>query len=211
MKGISELMEECNKAITEHVELVAEENKLKEDLKEVILKNWQIVLSGIKEVDKIRNTLVLNFNWVKNECSTVRKDYEHDLTIFVGSINDYWYDSVKIKLNSSGGKCFDVVIADDWDKKNPFKDDHIQEWGVVLGTEEKASELLSMIYSYYAKVFQSYLDTIIPEKEETLRNSISRIKSILSDSHTVEEEEDGTVKIRLGGKTYIGTLLEENK
>lgn len=211
MKGISELMEECNKAITEHVELVAEENKLKEDLKEVILKNWQIVLSGIKEVDKIRNTLVLNFNWVKNECSTVRKDYEHDLTIFVGSINDYWYDSVEIKLNSSGGKCFDVVIADDWDKENPFKDDHIQEWGVVLGTEEKASELLSIIYSYYAKVFQSYLDTIIPEKEETLRNSISRIKSILSDSHTVEEEEDGIVKIRLGGKTYIGTLLEENK
>lgn len=62
MNNINELMDECKKAIGEHVALLEEDNKLKEDLKEVVLKNWKIVQTEIKSFVDIRKLLAEAFH-----------------------------------------------------------------------------------------------------------------------------------------------------
>lgn len=92
-----------------------------------------------------------------------------------------------------------------------MKDDEIPLWAEVLRTEEDANNVVEAISQYYIKIMEYYLEEVIPVSEENVRTSIANVKNLLSDSHTVEEKEDGTVEIRLGGKTYIGTLKEEEE
>ncbi len=204
-------MDECKKAIGEHVALLEEDNKLKEDLKEVVLKNWKIVQTEIKSFEDIRELLAETFHKYPtfDEIGKILVDYDYGLTLMIKSENTAWASSAKILLFGDGGTELDYIERGLWEKDNPFRTEEIPSWGVLLNTEEKAKAFADKVAEYYAKVIQFYLDNIIPTENGGLRDSIARIKNLLSDSHTVEEKEDGTVEIKLGGKTYIGTLKEE--
>ena len=211
MKTINELMNECTEAMNKHVALQEEDDKLKEDLKEVVLKNWKIALAEIEAFEKFRGLLADTFHKYPtfDEIGQILAEYDCGLTLMIKSENSAWACSAKILLLGEGGVSLDYLEKGLFNEENPFRTDIIPSWAVLLNTEEKAKAFANKVAEYYAKVAQFYLDNIIPTESGALRDSIANIKALLTDSHTVEEKEDGTVEIKLGGKVYIGTLKEE--
>ncbi len=211
MKTINELMNECTEAMNKHVALQEEDDKLKEDLKEVVLKNWKIALAEIEAFEKFRGLLAGTFHKYPtfDEIGQILAEYDCGLTLMIKSENSAWASSAKILLLGEGGVSLDYLEKGLFNKENPFRTDIIPSWAVLLNTEEKAKAFANKVAEYYAKVAQFYLDNIIPTESGALRDSIANVKALLTDSHTVEEKEDGTVEIKLGGKVYIGTLKEE--
>ena len=211
MKTINELAEACNKAVKDYVTLKEEDNKLKAELKEIVAKNWQIVKSSVEDFEQIRKMLVKCFGCSNKGVGTFVFTYDNGISLTVKSINDHWLETPILSLHKEGRGVVDFIYGDRWSEINPLKDDEIPLWAEVLRTEEDANNVVEAISQYYIKIMGYYLDEVIPVSEEEVRTSIANVKNLLSDSHTVEEKEDGTVEIRLGGKTYIGTLKEEEE
>lgn len=211
MNSINELMNECRKAMTEHVALQEEDRKLKEDLREVVLKNWKIAQTEIKSFEDFRSLLADTFHRYPtfDDIGKILVDYDCGLTLMIKSENTVWACGARLLLLGDNGAVLDYIERNLWQKDNPFRTEVIPSWAVLLNTEEKAKAFADKVGGYYTKVIQFYLDNIVPKENGGLRDSIARVKNLLSDSHTVEEKEDGTVEIKLGGKTYIGTLKEE--
>ena len=209
MKTINELAEACNKAVKDYVTLKEEDNKLKAELKEIVVKNWQIVKSSVEDFEQIRKMLVKCFGCSNEGVGTFAFTYNNGISLTVKSINDCWLETPILALHKEGRGVVDKVYGDYWQSDFPLRDDEIPLWAEVLRTEEDANNVVEAISQYYIKIMEYYLDEVIPVSEENVRTSITNVKNLLSDSHTVEEKEDGTVEIRLGGKTYIGTLKEE--
>ena len=209
MKTINELAEACNKAVKDYVTLKEEDNKLKAELKEIVVKNWQIVKSSVEDFEQIRKMLIKCFGCSNASSGTFTFTYDNGISLSVKSVNSYWLERVHLSLHKEGRGVVDFIYGDRWNEVNPLKDDEIPLWAEVLRTEEDANNVVEAISQYYIKIMEYYLDEVIPVSEENVRTSIANVKNLLSDSHTVEEKEDGTVEIRLGGKTYIGTLKEE--
>lgn len=209
MKTINELTEACNKAVKDYVTLKEEDNKLKAELKEIVVKNWQIVKSSVEGFEQIRKMLINCFSCSQRGLGELVFTYANGISLSVKSVNSYWLETPILALHKEGRGVVDKVYGDYWKSDFPLSDDEIPLWAELLRTEEDANNLVEAISQYYIKIMEYYLDEVIPVSEENVRTSIANVKNLLSDSHTVEEKEDGTVEIRLGGKTYIGTLKEE--
>ena len=209
MKTLNELTEACNKAVQDYVTLKEEDNKLRTELKEIVLKNWQIVKSSVKDFEQIRKTLADNFGHNQKSLGYFTFTYDNGVSLSVDSPNMNMICVPRLSLHKEKRGTVDEVRGDYWKCDNPFKYEEIPVWAEVLRTEEDANNVVEAISQYYIKIMEYYLDEVIPVYEEKVRTSIENVKSLLSDSHTVEEKEDGTVEIRLGGKTYVGTLKEE--
>lgn len=76
-----------------------------------------------------------------------------------------------------------------------------------LASEEKANELVELIKKAYIPLLEWH-KTRFEEIGSDLSSTVERLQKVLDGSHTVEEKEDGTVEIQLGGKTYIGRVKE---
>lgn len=209
MKTINELAEACNKAVKDYVTLKEEDNKLKAELKEIVVKNWQIVKSSVEDFEQIRKMLTKCFGCSNTCVGEFSFTYENGISLSVKSVSNHWLEKPQLSLHKEGRGMVDNIYGDRWSEVNPLKDDEIPLWAELLRTEEDANNLVEAISQYYIKIMEYYLDEVIPVSEEKVRTSIANVKNLLSDSHTVEEKEDGTVEIRLGGKTYVGTLKEE--
>lgn len=79
-----------------------------------------------------------------------------------------------------------------------------------LASEEKANELAELVKKAYIPLLEWHKQQF-EEIGSDLSSTVEHLQKVLDGSHTVEEKEDGTVKIQLGGKTYIGRLEEEAK
>ena len=209
MKTINELAEACNKAVRDYVTLKEEDNKLKAELKEIVLKNWQIVKSSVEDFEQIRKMLVNCFDCSNKSVGTFAFTYDNGISLSVKSASDYWIEKPILSLHKGGRGIVDEIRGSYWQNENPFKEEEIPLWAELLRTEEDANNVVEAMSQYYITIMEYYLDEVIPVSEENVRTSIENVKNLLSDSHTVEEKEDGTVEIRLGGKTYVGTLKEE--
>ena len=209
MKGLNELVNDCNNAVKNYIALKEEDEKLKADLKEIVVKNWQIVKSSVADLEQIRKMLISCFGHNQREMGELAFAYDNNVSITIKSENRYWIEKPRLFLHKGGRGIIDDIYGEDWQSESPLKDDEIPVWAELLRTEEDANNIVEAISQYYIKIMEHYLNEVIPVFEEKMRASIENIKSLLSDSHTVEEKEDGTVEIRLGGKTYVGTLKEE--
>lgn len=76
-----------------------------------------------------------------------------------------------------------------------------------LASEEKANELVELIKKAYIPLLEWHKKQF-EEIGSDLSSTVERLQEVLDGSHTVEEKEDGTVEIQLGGKTYIGRVKE---
>lgn len=76
-----------------------------------------------------------------------------------------------------------------------------------FSNEEKANELVECIKEAYKPLLEWH-----KKQFEAIGNDLSEtvehLKGVLEGSHTIEQNEDGTVEIQLGGKTYIGKVKE---
>lgn len=76
-----------------------------------------------------------------------------------------------------------------------------------LASEEKANELVELIKKAYIPLLEWHKQKF-EEIGSDLSSIVEHLQKVLDGSHTVEEKEDGTVEIQLGGKTYIGKVKE---
>lgn len=76
-----------------------------------------------------------------------------------------------------------------------------------LASEEKANELVELIKKAYIPLLEWHKQQF-EEIGSDLSSTVEHLQKVLDGSHTVEEKEDGTVEIQLGGKTYIGRVKE---
>ena len=76
-----------------------------------------------------------------------------------------------------------------------------------LASEEKANELVELIKKAYIPLLEWHKEQL-EEIGSDLSSTVEHLQKVLDGSHTVEEKEDGTVEIQLGGKTYIGKVKE---
>ena len=76
-----------------------------------------------------------------------------------------------------------------------------------LASEEKANELVELIKKAYIPLLKWHKQKF-EEIGSDLSSTVEHLQKVLDGSHTVEEKEDGTVEIQLGGKTYIGKVKE---
>ena len=76
-----------------------------------------------------------------------------------------------------------------------------------LASEEKANELVELIKKAYMPLLEWHKQKF-EEIGSDLSSTVEHLQQVLDGSHTVEEKEDGTVEIQLGGKTYIGKVKE---
>lgn len=76
-----------------------------------------------------------------------------------------------------------------------------------LASEEKANELVELIKKAYIPLLEWHKQKF-EEIGSDLSSTVEHLQKVLDGSHTVEEKEDGTVEIQLGGKTYIGKVKE---
>lgn len=76
-----------------------------------------------------------------------------------------------------------------------------------LASEEKANELVELIKKAYIPLLEWHKKQF-EEIGSDLSSTVEHLQKVLDGSHTVEEKEDGTVEIQLGGKTYIGKVKE---
>lgn len=74
-------------------------------------------------------------------------------------------------------------------------------------TEEKSQEFVEIVKDHYADMLEKY-SVLVKDKNEQLSQSIKELTEELKRASTVENKEDGTVEIHLGGKTYRATLKE---
>ena len=209
MKTINELTEACNKAVKDYVTLKEEDDKLKAELTEIVVKNWQIVKSSIADFEKVRTMLVKCFGYSQSGLGVLTFTYSNGVSLSLESGSVSYADIPHLYLHKEERGVVDSIYGKFWQSDNPLKEGEIPVWAEVLRTEEDANNVVEAISQYYIKIMEYYLDNVIPVSEEKVRTSIASIKALLSDSHTVEEKEDGTVEIKLGGKVYIGTLKEE--
>ena len=59
----------------------------------------------------------------------------------------------------------------------------------------------------FIKVLSSFSEQLKTENE-SLSESIRKLSEKLNETSTVTENEDGSVEIHIGGKTYVGTTKE---
>lgn len=79
---------------------------------------------------------------------------------------------------------------------------------LFLTSTEATLAKLDEIRLVFASRFERYLEDLKTENE-TLTEKVSLLREHLETSSSVEEKEDGTIEINIGGKTYIGTLKEK--
>lgn len=78
----------------------------------------------------------------------------------------------------------------------------------IFINEEVTQKIVDLAQTKYICILNIWAE-YIKGWNETLADRISNITVLLSKAHCVEHNEDGTVEIHLGGKTYKATLTEE--
>jgi translation initiation factor 1 (eIF-1/SUI1) len=89
-----------------------------------------------------------------------------------------------------------------------MEEDSLRLLSDYLDTEEHALQLLERVRKGYESIFTQFLDYIGKENEE-LYKAVQELTEKLANSSTIKEEEDGTVEIHLGGKTFRGKIAED--
>lgn len=94
--------------------------------------------------------------------------------------------------------------------KYPYNDlfNEVFNCFLFLTSTETTLAKLDVIRLVFASRFERYLKDLRTENE-TLAEKVSLLREHLETSSSVEEKEDGTIEINIGGKTYIGTLKEK--
>ena len=119
--------------------------------------------------------------------------------IFIGiTYFDLFYSS-SIRVFS----CIDSEI----DLNNCFTRETFASLEEIFGTEEKTQRISELMQDEFIKVLSSFSEQLKTENE-SLSESIRKLSEKLNETSTVTENEDGSVEIHIGGKTYVGTTKE---
>lgn len=207
--NINELIADCKAKSEELAGLKEEESKLREEVGQKVKTNYQI----LKEY--YENTFSPIYNMLSNttgkyvstrDVEVYRFDLNESRRLVIEAKDYAWRPCLKLERSKSTveGDIVDSILVD----IGNFGSAYYEEWSLLFGSEDKVNKLIEYINKYFEGILEIYLNDIIPSKMADFKGKVNALKEALSDSHTVEEKEDGTVEIRLGGKTYIGKVVE---
>lgn len=115
--------------------------------------------------------------------------------------------SQKLGFTSSGCSTYELATGFCNDILSHSDDTVCQRFKCYSAADE-TMKLADKLRSEITKRFEKMAD-ILKEENEKLSATLSELKASLEQSSTVEQVSENTVRVQIGGKTYIGTL-EEN-
>lgn len=205
MKEVIGLMDEIKSAVEKNVELENRKNEVMDDLRKVMIKNCQTVLQ--KELamyyrlsKDLREKFRCNVLYVeeKTDNSQIKLCYGYsDTEVYVM----YYENNSKYYFSLRGN---DDTIG----FLEKAGETTLRIFSEYLDTEEHAMQFLERVRKGYSDVFMQFL-AFINKENEKLHDTIEDLSKRLSDSSVVENKEDGTVEIHLGGKVFRGNIVEE--
>ena len=75
-------------------------------------------------------------------------------------------------------------------------------------TAERTQQTLDVLTEQFCKYLGSCVERL-KSTSASLASEVEKLKNILSTSDTVVHRDDGTVAVTIGGKRFVGTLIEE--
>ncbi len=203
-KEFADLTEKIKVAVQKNVDLEQKKKELIADLKETERKNYTMILHeelGIYQ--RIVTDLRAHF-----DCTVKFDD------------RDSSYNGLKLMYRMNDEEAFIQCHYDGFttylslceghglSQFNSFSESDVRAIADYLGSEEKTMQTLEYVRKGYAEIFNQYL-TRINKENEGLYSTVEELTKLLADSTVMEEKEDGTVEIHLGGKTFRGKVVEE--
>lgn len=203
-KEFVEITDKIKVAVQKNIDLEQKKKELVESLREIERKNYSTIL--YEELGMYQR-LAMDLR-TKFDCSTKfdNRDDNYNGLKLLFRMNDFdafiqcHYNQLTTYLSlceNNGLTQFDS-----------FSESGVRAIADYLGSEEKTMQTLERVRKGYSEIFNQYLAQINRENEE-LYNAVEELTKTLADSTTMEEKEDGTVEIHLGGKTFKGKVVEE--
>lgn len=167
-----------------------------------VLKPWLEESNGLLDVLYKKAGSTPNFEEIKDE--VYHKSGTYSRVMVRASV---WRMDVVI---------MDVVIYDGYSSSDSqyvcggtnLSQSHLEVGAGVFLTEEDTQKFIdNYLIPDYIKVLEAW-EQFLRRESASLADTIAKYKEQLSKAHTVQQNEDGTVEIQLGGKTYIGHVKE---
>ena len=198
MKELVEMMDKIKVAVEKNVDLEQKKKELLQNMRKVLRDNYEnIMYEELKMYYQLARDLSRKF-----ACSTMYEDPEINLRLkFYRNDREVWVKCKGYYFGFTGDSC-ELSYLDSADEE-PLR--LLSEY---LDTEEHAMSLLERFRKGYSVILTQILERINKENEE-LYNAVQELTEKLADSSVMKEEEDGTVEIHLGGKTFRGKIAED--
>ena len=197
----SSVLEQAKKA----KELANAERDLKNEIKGIIKKNFcDIVKPFMEDMNKLISNI--------HKLADVSASDMNDRKLFCDvdgrhiSLKKYW-GGMYPNLYDKGGIYTSSISIDILNNNlNTFNDWvlYLDKWFL---TEEDSQKFVEVCKEEYVDILNRY-SALVSERNEKLSKSIDKLSEELAKSSCVSHNEDGTVEIHLGGKTYTATLKE---
>ena len=197
-KELAELSEKLKVAVAKNVEL--------ENIKEVMYNNYKNIL--FDEL-KMYCNLCCDFKNKYKGCSALymdSKDYGIKLKFYHSDAME-----VFLKIPTDSNLCYYLGLKGDENELKYLKECNervVKYISPYLDTEEHSLQLLERIRKGYAEILRQFLELLDRENTE-LYKAVEEFSKRLENSSTVENKDDGTVEIHLGGKTFRGSIVEQ--
>ena len=176
------------------------------------------LLEGIRkaEIDNYKNILFEEFAIYRKLASDLKRKFKCNARYQEDNggirLKFYYSDGIEVYLRRTAGPrtYYFGLQGEDCELHYMQKMDEepLRLFSDYLDTEEHALQLLERVRKGYVSIFSQFLEYIGKENEE-LYNAVQDLSKKLADSSVMKEEEDGTVEIHLGGKTFRGKIAED--
>lgn len=208
---LKELESTVLKQATKTKELRLEEDKLKDEICKTIENNLrEIVIPCVVQMNKFLEKL-------RNLTSSMpEEDEERNITIPLGNVDVSYEFKLHVSYRYGVNLRYQYHGYSSWNKYLEYGDSlytvcrcssHYSLRNVFIN-EEESMKIVDLIQQQYADILGVWAEHTKSRNEE-LSKSIANMRDILSKAHCVSHNEDGTVEIQLGGKTYKATLKED--
>lgn len=207
---LKELESTVLKQATKTKELRVEEDRLKDEICKTIENNLrEIVIPCVVQMNKFLEKL-------RDLTSSMPEREERNVTIPLGEVDENYDFRLHVSYRYGVNLEYHRYGYRSWDKYLEYGDSlnevckyrsHYSLRNVFIN-EEESMKIVDLIQQQYADILGVWAEHTKSRNEE-LSKSIATMQDILSKAHCVSHNEDGTVEIHLGGKTYKATLKED--
>ena len=173
------------------IDLINEQNELEEREKETRKKLGSIIEE--------------NYNRIVSPVLKELSELDYVLENKVGMFDTLKVDGMPIYYVSKHWSGSGLRYMSDGDSVSPYYTDErtIENFSTV----EKASAFAETVKKIFVEKFKTFAP-MLEEKNKELKNKIDKLVEALNNSSTIKEQDDGTVEIKLGDKTFVGTIKE---
>ena len=205
-KELAELSEKLKVAVAKNVELENKKTELLGNIREVMYNNYKNIL--FDEL-KMYCNLCCDFKNKYKNCSALYMDSKN----YGIKLKFYHSDSreVFLKIPTDSGSFYYLGLKGEESELSYLKGCNEQEVKYIspyLDTEEHSLQLLERVRKGYAEILKQFLE-LLDRENRVLYEAVEEFSKRLENSSTVENKDDGTVEIHLGGKTFRGSIVEQ--